>query len=88
MYATGMQGLEIKIKPNNLCNIIFEIKSIGPMLNQPILVLGEIIRKTYYKIPHGWMNTNIYEKVEAHFLMNRSSLIICRYQFFVRTIHD
>jgi len=46
MYATGMQGLEIKIKPNNLCNIIFEIKSIGPMLNQPILVLVEIIRIT------------------------------------------
>ena len=66
------------------------------MLNQPILVLVEIIRikatnkglETFDKIPHGWMNTNIYEKVEANFLMNRSSLIICRYQFFVRTIHD
>ena len=44
MYATGMQGLEIKIKPNNLCNIIFEIKSIGPMLNQRILILVEIFR--------------------------------------------
>ena len=84
MYATGMQGLEIKIKPNNLCNIIFEKKIIGLMLNQRIFVLVEIIRI----IPSGWMNTNIYEKVEAHFLMNRSSLIICRYQFFVRTIHD
>ena len=44
MYATGMQGLEIKIKPNNLCNIIFEIKIIGLMLNQRIFVLVEIIR--------------------------------------------
>ena len=44
MYATGMQGLEIKIKPNNLCNIIFEMKSIGPMLNQRILILVEIFR--------------------------------------------
>ena len=47
MYATGMQGLEIKIKPNNLCNIIFEIKSIGPILNQPILMLIEIFRIIY-----------------------------------------
>ena len=46
MYATGMQGLEIKIKPNNLCNIIFEIKSIGPILNQLILMLIEIFRIT------------------------------------------
>ena len=44
MYATGMQGLEIKIKPNNLCNIIFEITFIGPMPYQRILVLVEIIR--------------------------------------------
>ena len=45
MYATGMQGLEIKIKPNNLCNIIFEKKKIiGLMLNQRIFVLVEIIR--------------------------------------------
>ena len=44
MYATGMQGLEIKIKPNNLCNIIFEKKIIGLMLNQSISVLVEIIR--------------------------------------------
>ena len=61
MYATGMQGLEIKIKPNNLCNIIFEIKSIGPMLNQRILILVE---KTFYEIPPGWMNTNIYKKLK------------------------
>ena len=39
MYATGMQGLEIKIKPNNLWNIIFRIKIIGPMLNQRMLIL-------------------------------------------------
>ena len=47
MYATGMQGLEIKIKPNNLCNIIFEIKIIGLMLNQRIFVLVEIIRMSF-----------------------------------------
>ena len=66
MYATGMQGLEIKIKPNNLCNIIFEIKSIGPMLNQRILILVEIFRmlQTFYEIPPGWMNTNIYKKLK------------------------
>ena len=47
MYATGMQGLEIKIKPNNLCNIIFEKKIIGLMLNQRIFVLVEIIRISF-----------------------------------------
>ena len=47
MYATGMQGLEIKIKPNNLCNIIFEKKIIGLMLNQSISVLVEIIRISF-----------------------------------------
>ena len=49
MYATGMQGLEIKIKPNNLCNIILEKKIIGLMLNQSISVLVEIIRISFNK---------------------------------------
>ena len=53
MYATGMQGLEIKIKPNNLCNIILEKKIIGLMLNQSISVLVEIIRISFNILNKG-----------------------------------